>query len=123
MGAPFGALSFYMATKSDVIHQALTDLGIIRHGGSAPGQIFNYASDRLDQRLLAINEEVRLDFDPTGDNVPDERVFWLVSILANTIAPSFGKARDQDALDHAEARLQRAIKGESDFVDLKQRDF
>lgn len=111
-----------MPTKTDLITRALRRLNITRAGQAVPGNLFTEAKDVLDDYLLAFHEEHGLDFDPTGDEIPSERMGPLTLILANRIGPNYGRPFDLNVERVLEAQLRNGM-AESDHIEPSVEDF
>ena len=97
--------------------------GIKRPGQPADGSILAFADDVLKNKLLAMNEVTPLDFDPTGDSIPEERVHWLTEILWQLISGAFDRQFNPAVLTYAEGQLLASVVGPSDFVDEEPRNY
>lgn len=115
-----------MKTHRDLIQQTLESLGVVMPGGTIDHDEYRVANARLTAYLLELDSSPQgpLDFDPTAtDEVPDERMSWLVTLFANLIAPQYGKPINYQERDLAQSRMFAAIIGESDFEEDQPRDF
>lgn len=115
-----------MKTHRDLIQRVLESLGIVMPGGQIEPDAYRSASNRLKDYLLELDSEPQgpLDFDPTAsDEIPDERMSWLVRLFANQIAPQYGKPVNDGEVILAKSGLFAAIIGESDYTEDVPRDF
>ncbi|MGI9265167.1 MAG: hypothetical protein ACR2QU_09560 [Gammaproteobacteria bacterium] len=112
-----------MATKTELVNRTLRLIGVTRFGQATEGTVLEEVLGMLDDYLLSLNEENPLDFDPTEDDVPDERMFHLVMLLAQLAGPGFGKPFNDAVVDKYERKLFAAILGPSDHVESGPQDF
>lgn len=79
----------------------------------------------LQDMLLALNEDLDdgLDFDPTNDSIPDERVPSLANLFRLHYAPVIGREVSEDSMRIAKHQFFRGVIGPSDYVNAEPRDF
>ena len=110
-----------MRTRREVIQRTYERLGEIRPGGVLDGGVYQMADNTLSDMLLSLNEKSPLDFDPTADEIPEERVFPLTMMLAQLVTREH--AYNHQAFLEFRKILYQGVVGPSDFVEPEVHDF
>ena len=106
-----------MKTRRDVIQRAYERLGVVRPGAAVPGNLYTSADDALLDKLLEINEDVNLDFDPLADEIPEERMFRCTRMLMEMVKPMVGQQENPQLLEFIESKFKASVIGESDHIE------
>lgn len=118
-----------MRTHRDVVQRAAFRLGMRRAGQDLDGPVYAELLQTLQDFLLELDEETRLDFDPTDANdVPEERMGQLVPLfMYQPVFDQFDLRRaagDRLVLERdARRKFFAGVVGESDFDEEPVRDF
>lgn len=100
-------------TRSDVARRALSLLGVYSVGQAPPAEDMKVARDALPP-LLSRLEERGVVYAPDPDAVDDRYFEGLARILAEIIAPDFGRDTSADTIAYWEqdfAKLRRPMAG------------
>ena len=106
-------------TRSYVVQAALERSGIARPGRAADGTVFASADNALLDLLQLLHDECPLDFDPTSDAIPDNRVALLIDVFRHSdIMSMFGKRLDETGqlFDKAKINFLDAVIGDGDHI-------
>ncbi len=106
-------------TRRYVVNAALERSGIVRPGRAPDGTIFEPADNALLDLLQLLHDECPLDFDPTGDAIPDNRVALLIDVFRHSdIMSMFGKRLDETGVLFEKAKINflDAVIGDGDHI-------
>lgn len=117
-----------MATRNDVIKQALESLGPLRFGQEVSGDLLMRIDKSFQQMLKSQADCVPFDFDPTGTEIPDEHANELAEMVRysphlDAIDPKLGPPDRRVMFAQAEKTFHASVIGESDYIESEVYDF
>ena len=101
-------------TLSELYTAVLEDLGVVAAGQAASAADTAAVTQATAQVLDELEDENLVDWDPTANSIPSDRFLPLVDIIAQQVAPKFGKPRDMAVQTMATNRLRRRAAKNSD---------
>jgi hypothetical protein len=80
-------------TASDLVTEALANLGVVAAGQTIASEDFNYINDRLDAIFRKLGA-LEICYVPDPNNIPGEWFLDLAAIVAGECAMKFGSSAD-----------------------------
>ena len=116
-----------MPTRQDLIQRTLERMGEIRPGAAIDGDVFVSCDSALQDLLYELEQDpngVGLDFDPTKDSIPAERMSTLVRLYRERIKSMFTDEPENEALfRHYKGQFFAGIIGPSNHVASRVEDY
>lgn len=105
-------------TRSDLVAQALANLGVLEAGQVPSNEDASAVDDHVDGMLAFLAAEGAAYIgDP--DEIPAELLGPLADYLAEDAAPEFGRPTSNGAMEQAKMRMRLITRGRPTYTTLK----